>query len=563
MVAGSPTFGGGVPDTVTITSGNDPWTLLVSPGGGVELVNGTPGVVLPAGSGNGNVSNPRPREEFSGTSEIYLSDMKVRPNPSGAPGEGICVPGQVVTLEIYAHCPQGDELFANWTQVAGSVNGLEGSFTYPNQTGSPLPNEADRMEFVPPNRIPTDPLLAPTWGPGQAPAPGTGVWRAKWTWTVPTNSVEGELYNVTANVQNAEADATIVTTPLPSIQMNPAPQGRMIVERRVNGLWQLWRMNPDGSGEKLISPEGVQEMMPTLDKNGTQMALLREGPGGIADRYVVLRSIDGGLEKILDGPGEFSSVSISPTGEWVSFRNNATNRLITMRTDGSGRFEKHQYWIGSGASVKKGRAGWSQDGRFMLYGNEDLTPLDHPASDVNPVIYSVRLPNLGDPPLPGPLDPGYDPGVVLWGPYPFNAAGRARIFCPTSFKVGAREFVVVSSSGDNSFILTFEVTDYTANMNISNPLDYSVSPLYDRRIQKTPGSTGPPNQDDDYPSISHDGKLVFTTSPAAGGFLTGEDSEEQEVMMLPNVTADGRFIGPPVQLNLPDVRRAIFIPPGE
>lgn len=556
VIAGNPTFGGALPDGVTISSGNNPWTLMVSPGGGVELVNGTPGTTLPPGTSGGPISNPRPREEFTGESKIYLSEMKVRPNPSGVPGEGICVPGQVVTLEIYAHCPEGDGLFANWTQTPGTVGGLEGSFTYPDQTGSPLPNEADRMEFIPPNCIPTDPALAPVWNGGEAPAPGTGIWRAKWTWTVPVNSQEGELYNVTANVQNAEADATIVTSPLPQIQMNPAPQGRMIVERRVNGIWQLWRMNPDGSGEKLISPEGVQEMMPTLDKNGTQMALIREGPGGMADRYIVVRSIDGGLEKIIAGPGEFTTVSMSPTGEWVAYRNNATNQLLCTRANGSGTFALNQVWGGSGVSVKKGRSGWSQDGKYVLYAHERAIG--------DPVIYSFPMPGYG---LPTPPDPE---GYRLWGPYPSTGPGLlARMFCPTSYEYNGREFVAVSCSGEDSFILSFEVVgrNYTVNHNLPN-MDWRVPPLSNRRIQENPPSTASTNRDQDYPAISFEGtgttpKLVYTSSPANTGYITGEDTEGQVIYMLPNIDANGVFSGPPLQMNFTDARRAIFIPPGE
>jgi type II secretory pathway pseudopilin PulG len=539
VVASSPTFAGAVPDGVTISSGTEPWVLLVSPGGGVEMIKGTPGTSLPAGAGNGAVSNPQPREEFDGESRIYLSEMKVRPNPSGLPGEGICVPGQVVTLEIYAHCPEGDGLFANWTQVPGTVNGLEGSFTYPNQTGSPLPNEADRMEFIPPNRIPTDPNLAPKWSTGEAPAPGTGIWKAQWTWTVPTDSVEGELYNVTANVQNAEADATIVTSPLPQIQMNPAPTGRMIVERRVSGLWQLWRMNPDGSGEQLISPEGVQEMMPSLDKYGTQMALIREGPGGLNDRRIVLRSVDGGSETIITNTaGTYTSVSLSPLGNWVAYRDEAAGELIVARTDGTGSIPPipQAATSGHGYEVNKFRAGWSQDGNYVLYEN-------------GTTIHSRNLSNGTD--------------TQLWGPYaPMSNGNIPKLYAPTSYSHNGREFVVLSNTTNKPFLLSFEVTSYETTHNSS--FDATGS---DRRVRDAGPNFGDwsSGTSQSYADVSHDGKLVYTESPGwgVGDSQSGEETESMKVYVLTGITADGVFFGPPTITAFNDVRRAIFIPPGD
>lgn len=558
VVAGSPTFSGAAPANVRITSGTEPFTILVSPSGGVEMSKGCQGTSLPAGAGNTAASNPQARTQNQATSDIYISQLKIRPNPSGTPGEGICVPGQVVTLEIFAHCPQGDALFANWTQQPGSVTGQEGSFTWPTQS-SALPNEADRMEYISPDRIARLPE-PPNWGGASyEPAPGTGIFRAQWTWTVPTGSEEGDLYNISANVQNAKADA-VIRTPPRQVVMNPAPAGRLLVERfdPLTGLWQLWRMNPDGSGEKRITPEGMSEMMATLDRHGSLMAYLREIPIGTPgvpatetgpnNRYVMTRTIDGPPENIIDGPGPFTSVSIAPGGNWVSYRNNATNTLITVRTDGTGRFEKEQVWGGSGYTLKKGKSGWSYDGRYLLYGT------DFPAG--NPVLCSVDVNSPGA---------SRDPDHILFGPLdPTASGGIPRIFSPVSYQFNGKEYVVTSCSGDDSYLVTFEVVggNYTANQTATTGTDPNSGVLATRRPRKNWGAgftVGSPGMDEDFPAVSPDGtQLTYTTSPTTPG---AEDTQDQEIVVLPNVDAQGVFFGqPPRVLNLPNVRRAIFIP---
>jgi type II secretory pathway pseudopilin PulG len=547
VIAQNPTFGGSAPGGVTAQTGTEPWTLFVSPGGGVEIVKGTPGASLPPGVGDGSVSPPQARTKIETTPQIYLSEMIVEPESAG---QGHCTPGQVVTLEIYAHCPEGDELYANWTQVPGSINGKLGSFTYPHRDeppSDPLPGEADRMEFIPPHRIPTG-ADAPNWSAGENPAAFTGIFRARWTWTVPLDTDPDEVFSVTANVQNASSTANIVTSPVPSFGSTASPKGKLIVERRVNGQWTLWRMNPDGTNEKRLSPQGVQEMMPSIDRHANQMVLVRD-TGGINQRYIVVRGIDGQDERILDGPGAFTSVSISPTGDWVAYRDNAADLLIVTRTNGSETFNKPQAWGGTGFVVKKGRPGWSTDGRYVLFGSEFH-------------LYSVRLD---------------DPAKVvheIFGNFRASTSGMSRMYSPCAYQVNGQEHVVFSGSGHDGFLCTFPVSNYEASNNIGDMWYGSDGDLYPHMPRRgaTPATiTGSAGQDDDYPSVSYDDppRLMFTSSPDSTGNTAqpGEDAEDQNLFMLRNVTngypgfPNGVFYGPVEQVALPDVRRAIFLPP--
>ena len=546
VIAGTPTFGGTAPNNVQINSGTNPWTLLVSPHGAVNLVNGTPGGNLTSGSGTGHASTPQARTQtVPSNAQIFLSELNVRPVPDlAAPDESICVPGEVVTMEIFAHCPQGDELFANWTQEAGSSTNLEGTFTHPNQTGSALANEADRMEFLAPDRIPTATGFTPVWKPGEEPPANTGVWRAQWTWTVPVTTVPGELFNVTVNVQNAQDDATIMTHPIPKFGSRPSPAGSLIVERRVNGLWQLWRMNPNGTGERLLSPEGVQEMMPSLDRFGTQMALIRQGPGGINDRRIVIRSIDGGSETALTPTaGRYTSVSMAPMGDWVAYRDDAPvpGKLHVVRTDGTPSPPNispidQMAASGHGYEVNKLRSGWSQDGKYLLYENQTT-------------IHSRNLSNGKD--------------TQLWGPYTAMTNGNIPwMYAPTSYTHNNKEYVVLSNTTNKPFLLSFEVTNYETQHNSS--FDAVNSDRRVRDLGPNPGDWAS-GESKTYPDVSRDGKLVYTKSPGweVGDSQSGEENENMQVFMLSGITSDGIFFGPPTKVALNDVRRAIFIPPSE
>lgn len=562
VVAKRGLFAGAAPGNVRIESGNVPFTVYVSSTGGTRMVNGCAGASLAAGTGSGEVSATADRTKNEESEpKVYISELNVRPNPSGVPGEGICVPGQVVTLEVYAHCREGLELFANWEQEPGTISDLDGSFTYPNQTGSALEFEADRMEYLSPDRIPTG-VEAPRWGdPAFEPEPNTGIFRAQWTWTVPPTSQEGDLYFVTANVRDAEATAKIETPPR-RIQMNPAPAGKLLVERfdPNTGLWQLWRMNPDGSGEQRVSPEGMNAMMPTVDRHGNWIAYIRETPIGTPgvpatrtgpnNRYVIVQALDGkGAEIQVDGPGPFTSASISPDGVWVSYRNNATDRLIVTRTNGTGRFEKDQVWGGSGYTVKKGRSGWSYDSDYIIYGHDDGAG--------NPILATANLRTPG---------PGTGPDHVLFSRFGSSGTGISRMFSPHSYKIGGQHHVVMSCSGNDSYLFNFPVVgnDYTINQNSWGTV---WPPPPAQRPAKDWGGglqVGSLNIDEDYPYVSPEGagplQLTYTTSPTSGGGTTDDANQEVVILDQYNATTGTFFGAPPKKLAMPNIRRAIFLP---
>lgn len=345
------------------SSGSEAAVVYVSVNGAVEVSKGTPGVTLPTSASPVANAPSVPREAHTGIGRIWLSQIMVRPEPgSGTTADAFCTPGQQVTFELYAYDPEGRELFTQWQQ-SGNTPKL-GSFTFPTSNTGNLTVEAERMEWVPnPDNSSID------WN--GAPDPLSGCFRSRWTWTVPVNSVPGDEFYVEADVKDATGTATIQNPPVRRTLKGP-PAGRLLAEiwNPTLNRWEIVRMNPDGTGRQLLTPAGVEEVMPSVDGTGTKMAYLSGPIGNINARHVKIRSLTGGGEFTIAGPAQFTSVSISPDGQWVSYRNNTTDTLFFRKVDGSKTLTASQTWGGGVAAVPKSRTGWSADGRFAVWEND-------------------------------------------------------------------------------------------------------------------------------------------------------------------------------------------------
>lgn len=547
VVVQNPNVGGSGPNNWTIQGGEAAFTLLISPGGGVDQAVGLPGGTLgPAGSDVARAP-AKSLTKFGGAgANVRISEITVRPNPDEAPpDQGTCVPGQVVTLEVYAYDPQGRALFSKWTQEAEDPKLPSGHFSYPYSATNPdLKGEVDKMEFV--YDIPSD----VQWVGGMAPPDGVGAFRARWNWTVPVTSQPGDRYRVQADVRDVKGEVYIENPPKKVFKTPPT--GKLLVERLgPDGLWQLVLMNPDGSGEKVLSAPGVEESMPSLDSSGTKMAFLQ---GTLPSRYVKVRNLHGGPEQILTpAAGAYTSVSMSPDGAWVSYRNNGNGRLYTKKLDGSVTHDKEQSFSGSGHGIRKSRSGWSQNGRFMLYEHDGL-------------IYSLNLANgnaisLLSKPFHNQIVGIYDGSETPYAPISYRAEDGG-------------DRVLVSLGGNNPVLVSFPVSEaeYSSggidpgvigNGTLSN---YSKG-THGKYLQVDYGGNDGilgSGTDNDYPSISSDGRqLIWTRSPQSSVDGTGapEDIVGQELRIVPR--KGDNFIQDPggaIKVSQKDVRRAVWIP---
>jgi len=348
----------------TITAGSEATAIYISPGGAAEYSKGTPGQTLAAGSGS-NPAALKARDNLEGGGTIRISKITIAPASESASADAFCTPGQQVTFELYAYDPEGRELFCQWKQSSSTPR--LGTFTVPPSQTGPLRSEVERMEYVP---------VAPAgvdWSSTTAPV--GGCFRARWTWTVPLGSQPGDVYEVEADVQDATGTATIENPPSKFTFPAP-PAGRLLVEmfNPFLGRWELVRMNPDGSGRSCLTPPGVEESMPSVDGSGTKLAFLQGPIGNINDRYVKVRSLTGGGEFVIAGPGRYTSVSISPNGRWISYRlddpDTAGAGTVHFRElGGSTNFSFPQSWSGTVLDVEKCRTGWTADGLYALWGN--------------------------------------------------------------------------------------------------------------------------------------------------------------------------------------------------
>ncbi len=417
-----------------ITGGSEPSVVYVSVTGAVEHSKWLPGSSLATGQDRPRAAGRSP-EKLAGSARIRLSKIAVRPAALAAPVDAFCTPGEQVTFEMWAYDPKGRQLFTQWKQ--DGPEGRRGNFGFPSSSEGPLRKETERMEYVesPPSDI--------DWN-GADPPPG-GCFRARWSWTVPQDSRAGDLYSVTADVQDATGEATIENRPDP-IEFKTSPEGRFVAEVRnvALGRWELVRMNRNGTGRVVLTPPGVEETMPSVDRSATKLALLQGPIGNVNQRRVKVRSLAGGGEVTIAGPGRYTSVSLSPDGGWISYRldDAATageGRLFIRKLDeGAPVFSRRQYWRPipiPAEDIEPERTGWSPDGKYVLWSNGgDGTP---PGGTGNPAGGGII--EIGNLTTSGHLDNvrtlytnNFEEGM-LYSPTVFHpSAGQARLLFTSS-----------------------------------------------------------------------------------------------------------------------------------
>lgn len=552
VVAERPDLGGSGPDKWTVKGAQSAVTVLVSPSGGTDLVTGLPGGPQGGGSsGNLNASKAQTRTNFgAGGATVKISHIRVLPNPDDAPpNQGVCVPGQVVTLEVYAYDPEGRALFAKWTQTPLDTK-EKGQFSYPfSESNSKLVGEVDKMEFT--YDLPPELKVGTGWVAGQAPPPGVGVFRARWNWTVPITSQPGHRYRVQADVRDVKGEVYIENPPTKTL--NTPPVGRLIVERQNGaGRWELVMMNPDGSGERVLTPSGTEECMPSLDRAASKLAFLQ---GPLGNRRVKIRSLEGGPDTTIAGPGNFTSVSLSPDGAWISYRNNSTDQLITQRLDGGRTLVNQQTILGGGHTIKKTRSGWSQNGRFVLF--------EHNGFIWSRDLKGSTAPNVGTQLITQQFWNDTRPENTYNGPETPHA--------PTSYMGANGERLMVSLGVNNPVLVSVSVTNTIYEEGGINPgdlrRDYSPATAGDKLRVDYGGnsSMGAGGSDNDFPSISPDGQtLCFTRSVQSSGVVSespdanGEDTQGQQLWQA-RLVGDN-FINAERMPMEGNVRRAIWVP---
>lgn len=515
-----------------VTAGNEPMTLCVSPYGGIDLVTGVPSGTLPPGGGPATaISKPAQITDFDDDGGVRISEIKMFPKLDSSGLEGRCVPGQYITLEVYAYDPEGRGLFAKWKQEPNA----RGIFTYPDgkaASSAPLVSEVERMEYL--HEAPDD----INWNPSSFKPTG-GVFRARWGWTVPFDSKPGDRYEIEVDVKDVKGQCTIVNPP-EKIVIEPAPDGKLIVEKQIDGIWQFVQLNPDGSNDRIISPPGVQETNASLDSARTKMAFL-QGTG--TAKYVKIRALDGGYERTIAGPGNYTSVSLSPNGTWISYRFQTGSvldgTLVIQKVDGDGRIEVPQNFPGfnPATGTPRSRSGWTPDSSFVIYEGVNtlewicLRDTSSRGTLLNPVPHGVYI------------EQPYAPTV-------YNASGQERVL----FSFGSYDPILagipLNRSGNS--ITTSPNLDFNTSFTTSGT---TTSNMF---VDMSPGLPGAGSSalDDCYPNISADSRYLVLNRTTENDDI---DSVNQTVMFVEQAPS-GNFVGPATRQLTGAIRRAIWVP---
>ncbi len=468
----------------TAVSGTEPSVVYISVGGAVEFSKQLPGATL----GSGTASSRAPaklREELSGTALIRLSNIEVRPKSDDSVADAYCSPGQQVTFEVYAYDPKGRELFAQWTQTGSG--GKKGNFGFPTGRGDVLESEVERMEFVemPPSGL--------DWGESGAPA--GGCFRARWTWTVPQDTEPGDLFTVTANVQDATGTADILNPP-PGASLKASPRGRLVAEIETGGRSELVRMNSDGSGRVSLTGSGVEELLPSVDGTGTKMAFLQGPIGNPNQRCVKVRSLSGGGEFKIAGPGRYTTVSISPDGAWISYRlDSAANRgegtLYIHRIDRapSSGLVTAQNWLGSNVlDFEPGRTGWSRDSRYAVWEHENII-------QIADLAISGNVTNKRD--LYTHTKVSEELGIPN------------QVYAPTVFNPGSGDRLMFTVSTSNPVIVHVPFTPNNPTYGNARNEPPNETPALKIDLNAASADYGSGSYDDNFASVSPNGKRVI------------------------------------------------------
>ncbi len=155
------------------------------------------------------------------------------------------------------------------------------------------------------------------------PLSGTGVIDG-----LPTGGVEAEISDVQRNCRAGSRSATAnisagdTTEVSFSVTCDTALMGKIVfVSDRSGSGWDLWTMNPDGTGATRLTDHAANEGGPEVSPDGTRIAFWSDRSGNQQDLYTI--AADGSdLRQVTAHPGQDSGPAWSPDGSRIAFISN-------------------------------------------------------------------------------------------------------------------------------------------------------------------------------------------------------------------------------------------------
>jgi WD40-like Beta Propeller Repeat len=219
--------------------------------------------------------------------------------------------------------------------------------------------------------------------------------------------------------------AALLVIAAPAHAAFPGANGKIAFTRDSGGLYNVWTMNSDGSGQTQITtaPDGGE--FPKWSPDGTRIAYETGGSSGEGKVFVV--NADGSGKHEVSGSSSAGGPNWTPDGSKVIFHQvqcsgtDCYSAIYTVNPDGTGKAR-----IGPDPTTQNApwRPGWSPDGSLIAYsGGPD--PILSGSKDV----YTMNTGGFAETPLTGTLvdffeDWSPDASKILGGHFPDGGPQR-------------------------------------------------------------------------------------------------------------------------------------------
>ena len=422
---------GAVVSGTSLNQASRPYTITVTPAGGISLKKGVPESSSASLLSNPNVLNAAPLPVVSiGTNSAprdLLVDFFPKANPATLPpGVDATVKWDgYLTLVTTCSDDQADQLLCTWTCDGGN-------FATTNEI---------EMEWDAENK----------------------QWKGVWVWAPPPGASPADIFTLTCQVRDGRggvANGQLGATGRAVL----LPRGRLVFASDWDGDEDIYVVNADGTDLTKLTKNREKDVKPCWFPDGTKIAYVsnqnRTGtqnePAGAesifvmnsdgSQPYKLFNSMNYGIEQI-------TAISISPGGNQIAFMGTAsgawTTDLYLVNADGTHpdnpgvegpKNLSLSAWAGSGLRGVT----WVPDGRYLVFGGGPGLPPKGLAEDLwEYAIDTGTLRNLTN--SPGILDhsPSVSPNgteLVYTRNNGGNAGGQLANYTPGGALTGVQTY---------------------------------------------------------------------------------------------------------------------------
>ncbi|MCA9777068.1 MAG: PD40 domain-containing protein [Candidatus Eremiobacteraeota bacterium] len=351
----------------TASSATEPYSITISPVGGISVETGAAGLSSPADGSLPTIASTLPSSTTTNSGptisnlkllpttndDIYSSDVhgvsesysQLYPEQGNSDGMTDFAP---ISINLTATDPDGDQLFCRFSSS-------------PDQGDFSVTGDANGWAPM-------------TWDPT------SGEWQAYTTFLIPPTAVQGESWDIEAEITDGE---TIVSSSgsFSRTLRSASGKGKIAFDKRLyddaTGDWNdaVYAMNLDGTGvRKVTDVLGVNENNPDWSPDGVYLAFSSTVNGDLNTADIYISTADGRyIYNITDSPGADEQFPVfSPDGNRIAF---------LVDGNGDGNYGLKAQNIRSGATpVKLANditssssypASWDPTGEFLCYAYQE------------------------------------------------------------------------------------------------------------------------------------------------------------------------------------------------